>query len=86
MECPDLRRVHSHLTQGTRPSKKMTKVNDIKRYLNSVTIARDGLLVVKSKEPFSVGERIVIPREVLNGILTAIHLQLDHPTLIYILH
>jgi hypothetical protein len=80
MECPDLRRVHSHLTQGTRPSKKMTKVNDIKRYLNSVTIARDGLLVVKSKEPFSVGERIVIPREVLNGILTAIHLQLDHPT------
>lgn len=80
MECPNLRRVHSHLTQGTRPSKKMTKVNDIKRYLNYATIAKDGLLVVKSKEPFSVGERIVIPRDVLNGILTAVHLKLNHPS------
>ena len=32
-ECPDPRRVHSHLRQGTRPSKKLTNVRDIKQYL-----------------------------------------------------
>ena len=45
--CPDLRRVHAHLKQGTRPSKKLTNIWDVKRYLSSVSIASDGLLVVK---------------------------------------
>jgi hypothetical protein len=27
-ECPDLRRTHAHLKQGTRPSKKLTNVKD----------------------------------------------------------
>ena len=79
MQCPDLRHVHAHLKQGTRPSKKITKANDVKRYLNHVTIASDGLLVVKSKEPFSTKERIVIPRGVLDVFLEAIHIQLKHP-------
>ena len=30
LECPDLRRTHVHLTQGTRPSKKQTKICDVK--------------------------------------------------------
>jgi len=79
MECPDLRRVCSHLRQGTRPSRKLTNVKDIKRYLNSVLISRDGLLVVQSKNPYSVQERIVIPRNVLSGILTALHIKLNCP-------
>ena len=33
-ECPDLRRTRAHLTQGTRPSKKLTNIKDVKRYLN----------------------------------------------------
>ena len=33
-ECPDLRRTHAHLKQGTRPSKKITNIKDVKRYLN----------------------------------------------------
>ena len=37
LECPDLRRSHSHLAQGTRPSRKLTKVGGIKRYLGVVT-------------------------------------------------
>ena len=42
-ECLDLRRTHSHLKQNTSPSKKVTNVKDIKRYLNVVAIAKDGL-------------------------------------------
>jgi hypothetical protein len=81
-ECPDLRRTHSHLTQGTRPSKKMTNLPDVKCYLQSVVIARDGVLIVKLEQAFHpVRERIVVPRSVLHGLLTAIHLRFNHPTM-----
>lgn len=81
MECPDLRRTHSHLVQGTRPTKKMTRIPDVKRYLQSTTVASDGVLVVRDNHPFSTSkERIVIPRMVLDGFLTAIHLRFNHPT------
>ena len=80
-ECPDLRRTQSHLKQGTRPSKKITNVRDVKRYLNVASIARDGLLVVKRDIPLSNShECIIIPREVVDGIVTALHLQLKHPS------
>ena len=80
-ECPDLRRVHAHLSQGTRPSKKLTNIRDVKRYLQACTIAKDGMLVVNRSEPFSpLQERIVIPRHVVQGLLTALHIRLDHPT------
>ena len=44
-------------------------------------IARDGLLVVTDTVPH-IGhrERIVVPRTVLHGLLTALHLRLAHPT------
>ena len=62
-ECKDLRRTHAHLAQGTRPSKKLTNVKDVKRYLNVATIAKDGLLVVKRNEPFAPSrECIIVPR------------------------
>ena len=80
-ECPDLRRVKAHLQQGTRPSKKVTDAKDIKRYLNIATISSDGLIVVKRNEPLAITrECIVVPRQVLEGLLTALHLKLDHPT------
>ena len=80
-ECPDLRRVSSYLIQGTRPSKKLTNMKDTKRYLNCCTIAKDGMLIVPHHEPFSpVTERIVVPRHVLAGLLTALHIRLDHPS------
>ena len=78
-ECPALRRAHAHLKNGTRPSKKTTNIKDVKRYLNVATIARDGLLVVKSKDAYSTGERIIIPRSAVDGLLTALHIKLDHP-------
>ena len=51
-ECPDLRRVHAHLAQGTCPGRKANKVRDVCRYLHDVIIANDGLLVVRDNKPF----------------------------------
>ncbi len=81
LECPDLRRAHSHLTQGTRPSKKETSIPDVKRYIQSVRIANDGLLVVQDHLPFRpVRDRIIIPRGIIHGLMNAIHLHFKHPT------
>ena len=80
-DCPDLRRTHAHLQQGTRPSKKLTNIKDVKRYLNALTIAKDGLLVVRKTDPLSPStELIVVPRSVLDGLVTAVHIKLDHPS------
>ena len=69
-ECADLRRTHAHLAQGTRPSKKLTDIHDVKRYLNVASIAHDGLLVAHKNEPFSLNrDRIIIPRHVTEGSL-----------------
>lgn len=80
-ECPDLRRTHAHLKQGTRPSKKLTDIKDVKRYLQCASIAKDGLLVVKKDIPFEAQrESIIVPRSVLEGLLTSLHIKLDHPS------
>ncbi len=80
-ECPDLRRARAHLRQGTRPSKRVTNVKDVKRYLNTVTLASDGLLVVRRDTPLSnTTECIVVPRSVLHGLLMSLHIRLDHPS------
>ena len=80
-ECPDLRRTHAHLKQGTRPSKKTTNVKDVKRYLSVASISRDGMLVVRRNDPLVPStELIIIPRSVLDGLVTALHIKLDHPS------
>ena len=45
-ECPYLRRTHAYLKQGTRPSKKLNNIKDVKRYLLVAAIAKDNLLIV----------------------------------------
>lgn len=80
-ECNDLRRTHAHLSQGTRPSKKLTNIKDIKRYLGVATIAKDGLLIVKYSDPLQPPrECIIIPRQIIDGVVTALHLKLNHPS------
>ena len=80
-EDSSLCHTHAHLVQGNRPSKKLTNVKDVKRYLQVATIAKDGLLVVKRDEPLSPSrECIIVPRKILDGLLTAIHIQLSHPS------
>ena len=79
-ECKDLRRTHAHLVQGTRPSKKLTNVKDVKQYLNIATIAKHGLLGVKRDESFTHSRKfIIVPRQLLDGLLPALHIQLSHP-------
>ena len=58
MNCPDLRRVDAHLSQGTRPTDKMVKVTSVKRYLCKDTISKDGLLVVRHSEIFFYQKRV----------------------------
>jgi hypothetical protein len=80
-ECSDLRRTHAHLKQGTRPSRKLTNIKDVKRYLQVANIDKDGLLVTQSTDPFSIKQtRIIVPRQVLPGLVLSLHLKLDHPT------
>ena len=80
-DCPDLRGVHAHLKQGTRPSKRLTNVRDVKRYLNCTSIAKDGVLVVKRSQPFvPVIEAIAVPLSVVHGLLTALHIKHNHPS------
>ena len=81
-QCPDFRRVHAHLKQGTRPpSKKLTNVKDVKRYLNIASISKDSLLVVKRHQPFTATtEAVIVPRSVLDGLLTTLHIYFQHPS------
>ena len=78
-ECPNLRCIRAHLTQGTRLSKKLTNIKDGKRYFNVARIATDDLLVVKCNEPLlPTRECIIVPRQVLDGLLSALHVHLSH--------
>ena len=81
MECQDLRKVHALLSNGTRPTNKNNKVGVVKKFLRNVTVARDGLLVVKQSQPFlPQSELIVIPLRLLHGLITSLHITLSHPT------
>ncbi len=49
--------------------------------MNFVSISRDGLLVVRRDEPYAQPrECIVIPRSVIDGFLSALHVKLNHPS------
>ena len=78
-DCPVLRRAYSHLTQGTRPAKKKRNIKDLKRYLQVSTVNSDGLLVVAKDNPF-IGPTalIIVPTQILPGLLTAMHIYFKH--------
>lgn len=53
----------------------------MKRFLGDVSIAKDNLLVLRCTDPFvSSSELIFVPRSVADGLVTALHIKLDHPT------
>ena len=80
LNCTDLKRVHAHLSSGTRPTSK-SRMTNVKRYLQKVVIGKDGLLVVLQSEPFLPRrELIVVPQNVILGFMTSLHLRLNHPT------
>lgn len=81
-ECHDLRRVRKYILNGTSPGKKGRNMRIVKRYISSRTVVSStGALVVRHVQPLGPAtERIVIPQQVLHGILTVFHLRLNHPT------
>ena len=80
-ECDTLRRVYAHLTQGTRPARKSRNLKDLRKYLQISSINDQGLLVVKKSDTFGVERKlIIVPTQILPGTITALHLQLSHPT------
>ena len=80
-----LSKVHAYLSANAVISRKRRGVSDVRRYINSgvfmSTSPRDGLLVIKNCSPFKpTSQRIVIPRDISSGLLTALHIQLNHPS------
>ena len=61
--------LRAYLKQGTRLSKKVTNIKDVKKYLNVASIAKDGLLVVPRTDPLShITELVIVPRSALDGL------------------
>ena len=81
---PDLLKLRSYLISGKRPQEKNTKENTVKKYLqknNSITIAKDGcIVVIKQSKKFIRSELVVIPEQLSMGILYGMHINLNHPT------
>ena len=82
--CPELMKVREYLKEGISPSGKKKGITDILRYMNCASLStspNDGMVIVKRSDPFQKStQRIVIPRKVAHGILTALHLELNHPS------
>ena len=80
-ECHELRRTFAYLRAGTRPSRKSRGLRNVKRYLNLASIDNNGLLVVSKPDPYlHLRQLIVVPRDILPGILHALHLFFTHCT------
>ena len=80
-QCPDLHEVRKLLTEGRTPPRKKRGIIDIRRYLNIAKLSSDGLLYVSREEPLrSAVQRVIIPRGVADGLMTALHLKLQHPS------
>ena len=70
------------LQTGQHPSKKPGKMyNNVRKYVSKATIGKDGLLIVQGNIPMTTNktERIVIPAEFVETIITQIHLKFQHP-------
>ena len=79
--CGDLRRLYAHLTQGTRPPKKSKNLRHLRRYLNVATVDDHGLIIVQKQDPGHPRRSlIVVPIDILPGIVTALHLSFKHAT------
>ena len=81
MIAPHYGEHNAHFTQGTHPSKKTKHVKDLQRYLQVATLNERGLLIVRKSDPFCLQrELIVVPCDMLPGLITALHICVQHPT------
>ena len=79
-ECQILKRAHAHLTQGTRPQKKTRNLKELKRYLRVASVNDRGTLIVRKSAAFVQCNLIVVPQTILDGLISALHLQFGHPS------
>ena len=83
-ECQTLKRVAQLLRTGTKPGKNEKGVRDIKRYIRHAQLSSqstESILIVPDVQPFQPSsQRIVVPRNMVHGLLTALHLKLGHPS------
>lgn len=80
-ENHDLRIVIDHIKRGTPPSRKSKNLRTVRKYFSKkLIISSDGLLVHRIVKPLQITDQIVVPENVTEGILTALHLRLQHPT------
>ena len=79
-ECSILKRAYAHLTQGTRPQRKSRNLRDLKRYLQVASVNDRGTLIVKKSSAFIQRDLIVVPQSILDGMISALHLQFGHPS------
>ena len=84
-KCEDLINVTKYITTDAVIPKKKKNLTDVRRYIScGVTTSSSqprNLLVIKQQVPFKPTlERIVIPRKLSEGLLTALHLQFQHPS------
>ena len=70
------------LQSGQTPSKKPGKMhNNVRKYVSKATVAKDNVLVVQGNIPMTTNktERIVIPADFVDAIVTQVHLKFQHP-------
>ena len=80
-EDQDLRCAAAHLRQGTAPARRQRHIKDLRRYLRMCSLTPTGLVVVKKPVPYAPNATLtVIPRRLLPGLITALHIRLQHPT------
>ena len=81
-ECDTLRKVKFFRSKGTTPNRKSKNLRQVRRHMSAGTIlSHDNLLVNPHTPPLGpVQERIVVPESVLHGLLTIMHLRLNHPS------
>ena len=78
---PDLKRTYAQLLAGTRPGKKEKHLKNIRKYLQIGSISDNDLLISKRNNPYGRDfEAIIVPQALTSGIISALHLQLGHPT------
>ena len=81
----DLVKLRDYLTSGKRPTARNTRENSVKRYLmrnNEITIAKDGCLVAMKRDShLRKRELVFVPEDMSKGLLYALHINLNHPTL-----
>ena len=78
-DCLDLKRVSQLLKSVKEPGSD--EKADVKSYCKNVKLSTDGLLVFMENRPLQPSrQRIVVPRSMVDGLLTAIHIKLEHLT------